>query len=232
MKHIHYNQGTTLSLWSRDPFVNPDVPPSGVQTSQGVPGVRVRGASAGRPAAQPLSVRALRASQDGAASPAAAPVTAGLPLQLPSNSRRGPPTKVGWRSHVFPVITQTANISSYDVCMCISAIWFICMHSCVCICCCIYIKAVCIYKCARVGRGDDCLSEWGATLKALSVGWWMLLALIHFTNTPWSNSPRLHRQPLIELINTDLPLWFGWTNPLNTVRARHYIIFVFSFRDK
>lgn len=72
--------------------------------------------------------------------------------------------------HVFPMITQTANISSYDVCMRISAIWFICMHSCVCICCCIYIKAVCIYKRARVGRGGDCLSEWGATLKALSVG--------------------------------------------------------------
>lgn len=68
--------------------------PAGVETSQGVPGVCVWGTAAGRPAAQPLSVWALRASQHGAASPSAAPVTAGLLVQLPSHRCRGPQTKV------------------------------------------------------------------------------------------------------------------------------------------
>lgn len=69
--------------------------PAGVQTGQGVPGVCVRGAPAGRAAAQPVSVRALRAAQHCAAAPAAAPVAKSLPVQLPGNHRRGPQTKVG-----------------------------------------------------------------------------------------------------------------------------------------
>lgn len=73
---------------------------SGVQTGQGVPGVCVRGASAGCPAAQPLSVRALRAAEHRAAPPPAAAVAAGLPVQLPGNRRRGPQAKVGGTSHL------------------------------------------------------------------------------------------------------------------------------------
>lgn len=70
---------------------------SGIWTGQGVPGVCVWRATAGRASAQPLPVPALWASQHRVASPSAAPVTAGLPVQLPSNHRWRPQTEV-WRN--------------------------------------------------------------------------------------------------------------------------------------
>lgn len=88
------SQGTARVSWSRHPPVNTADLSSGVQTGQGVPGVCVRGAPVGRPAAQPVSVRALRASQHRAASPSAAAVAASLPVQLPGDRRRGPQAKV------------------------------------------------------------------------------------------------------------------------------------------
>lgn len=86
--------GNDTSSWSRHPPVNTADLSSGVQTGKGVPGVCVRGAPVGRPAAQPVSVRTLRASQHCAAPPSAAAVAASLPVQLPGDCRRGPQTKV------------------------------------------------------------------------------------------------------------------------------------------
>lgn len=68
--------------------------PSGVETGQGVPRICVWGAIVGYPAAKPMPVWALWASQHHPASPTAASVTAGLLVQLPSNHCRGPQTEV------------------------------------------------------------------------------------------------------------------------------------------
>lgn len=96
---------------------------SGVQTGQGVPGVCVRGASAGRPAAQPLSVRALRAAEHRAAPPPAAAVAAGLPVQLPGNCRRGPQAKVGGTSHLQGQRFERRVPESLNGCSVTSSLW-------------------------------------------------------------------------------------------------------------
>lgn len=85
--------------------------PSGVETGQGVPGICVWGAIVGYPAAKPVPVWALRASQHHPASPSAASVAAGLLVQLQSNHCRGPQTEVS--GHIC--CGREASVSFYSV---------------------------------------------------------------------------------------------------------------------
>lgn len=82
-------QGSSSLLWSIS---------LGIQASQGVLGICLWGTLVRCPAAQPMFVRALQASQHHPAPPSAASVSAGLPVQLPDDCCRGPQAKVGWWS--------------------------------------------------------------------------------------------------------------------------------------